>query len=141
MRPWRTSDEGRSPCRHRPANNGPGTPPCQTIRQRRKALQERVTAYFEQFAERDEEKRKQLEAGEITQQDFIQWRLAQISRGKAFEKLRELIEILGFDPDELNTPEMDLRRFGFYDDGGDEQAQHTGKSPDTQAQGSGAAYP
>lgn len=54
---------------------------------------------------------------------------------------RELVEVLGFDPDELNTPEMDLRRFGFYDDGGYEQAKHTGESLDTQAQGSGAAHP
>ena len=54
------------------------------------------------------------------------------------EMKQELAKILGFDPDELNTPEMDLRRFGFYDDGGDEQA---GESSDTQAQGSRAAYP
>lgn len=57
------------------------------------------------------------------------------------EMKRELVAILGFDPDELNTPEMDLRRFGFYDDGGDEQAKHIGESPETKAQGSGAAYP
>ena len=53
---------------------------------------------------------------------------------------RELVEVLGFDPDELNTPEMDLRRFGFYDDGCYEQSKHTWESQEPQAQGSGAAH-
>ena len=48
-------------------------------------------AYFKQFEKLDEQKRKQLEAGEITEQEFIQWRLAQIGRGKAFEALRDKV--------------------------------------------------
>lgn len=56
-----------------------------------KSLQERVKAYFEQFAKRDAEKQKQLADGKITQQDFIQWRLSQIARGKEFEKLRDTV--------------------------------------------------
>lgn len=54
-----------------------------------KAVQKRVTAYMEQFAEVDAEKRKQLAAGEITNETFVQWRLLQIARGKAFEALRD----------------------------------------------------
>lgn len=53
-----------------------------------KSLQEYISAYFEKFEKKDEQKRKQLEAGEITEQEFIQWRLAQIGRGKEFEALR-----------------------------------------------------
>lgn len=56
-----------------------------------KGLRERVTAYFKQFEKLDEQKRKQLEAGEITEQEFIQWRLAQIGRGKKFEALRNKV--------------------------------------------------
>lgn len=56
-----------------------------------KRLQERVAAYFEQFAERDAEKRRQLANGEITEAEFVQWRLAQIARGKEFEKLRDAV--------------------------------------------------
>ena len=52
-----------------------------------KSLQKRVTAYFERFAKQDAEKKKQLEKGDITEQEFLQWRLAQIARGKEFENL------------------------------------------------------
>ena len=52
-----------------------------------KSLQKRVTAYFERFAKQDAEKKKQLEKGDITEQEFLQWRIAQIARGKEFEKL------------------------------------------------------
>ena len=40
----------------------------------------------------------------------------------------ELVAILGFDPEELNTPEMDLPRFGFIENGGDTQADTPEKS-------------
>lgn len=52
-----------------------------------KSLQKRVTAYFQRLAKQDAEKKKQLEKGDITEQEFLQWRLAQIARGKEFEKL------------------------------------------------------
>ena len=52
-----------------------------------KSLQKRVTAYFQRFAKQDAEKKKRLEKGDITEQEFLQWRLAQIARGKEFEKL------------------------------------------------------
>ena len=56
-----------------------------------KELRRRVIAYFKQFEKQDEQKRKQLETGEITEQEFIQWRLAQIGRGKRFEALRNKV--------------------------------------------------
>ena len=40
----------------------------------------------------------------------------------------ELVAILGFDPEELNTPEMDLMRFGIIENGGDTQADTPEKS-------------
>ena len=52
-----------------------------------KSLQKRVTAYFERFAKQDAEKKKQFEMGDITEQEFLQWRLVQIARGKEFENL------------------------------------------------------
>lgn len=58
-------------------------------------LQETIDAYFEQFAKRDEEMRALI--GEIvngkewTEQDYKQWRLAQIGRGEHYQALRERI--------------------------------------------------
>lgn len=57
----------------------------------RKSLQEYISAYFEKFEKKDQQKKKQLEAGKITEQGFIQWRLAQIGRGKEFEALRNKV--------------------------------------------------
>ncbi len=51
-------------------------------------LQEKIDAYFERFKERDAEQLKLLQAGKITQQEYTQWRLAQIGRGERFEALR-----------------------------------------------------
>lgn len=58
-------------------------------------LQEKIDEYFERFKDRDA-KQKQL-IGTIvngrtyTEQDYKQWRLAQIGRGKRFEVLRDKI--------------------------------------------------
>lgn len=54
-------------------------------------LQEKINAYFERFKERDAEQKKRLEDGEITKQQYTQWRLVQIGRGKCFEALRDKI--------------------------------------------------
>lgn len=58
-------------------------------------LQATIDAYFEQFAKRDEEMKALV--GEIvngkewTEQDYKQWRLAQIGRGERYQALRERI--------------------------------------------------
>lgn len=58
-------------------------------------LQSTIDAYFEQFAKREEEMRALI--GEIvngkewTEQDYKQWRLAQIGRGERYQALRERI--------------------------------------------------
>lgn len=50
-----------------------------------------VNAYFAAFAKRDAEMAAKVEAGEITEQAYKQWRLAQIGRGKRFEALRDKV--------------------------------------------------
>lgn len=52
-------------------------------------VQDEVTAYFQSFAKRDAEQRQRLEAGEITEQQYKQWRLAQMGRGRRFAALRD----------------------------------------------------
>lgn len=58
-------------------------------------MQERVTAYFESFAKRDEEMKNLIgtvqNGKEWTAEDYKQWRMAQIGRGKRFEALRDRI--------------------------------------------------
>lgn len=60
-------------------------------REARDELNETVKAYFESFRARDEDMKKRLDAGEITQEHYLQWRLNQIGRGKRFEALRDLM--------------------------------------------------
>ena len=52
-------------------------------------LDETVRDYFEGFRRRDETMKKRLDAGEITEDYYKQWRLNQIGRGKRFEDLRD----------------------------------------------------
>lgn len=54
-------------------------------------LTDTVKAYFEQFEKRDAAMKEKLDAGEITEQHYKQWRLAQIGRGKRFVALRDKV--------------------------------------------------
>lgn len=58
-----------------------------------KELQETINAYFESFAKRDAEMKERIGAvvngKEWTEENYKQWRLAQIGRGKRFEALRD----------------------------------------------------
>ena len=62
-------------------------------KQARDDMQDQVTAYFESFAKRDEEMKELIgtvvNGKEWTEQDYKQWRLAQIGRGKRFEAMRD----------------------------------------------------
>lgn len=64
-------------------------------REARDELQDTIDAYFESFRERDEEMKKLV--GQVvngrkwTEEDYRQWRLAQIGRGQRFEDLRDKI--------------------------------------------------
>lgn len=54
-------------------------------------LTDTVKAYFEQFEKRDAAMKDKLDAGEITDQQYKQWRLAQMGRGKRYEALRDKV--------------------------------------------------
>ena len=54
-------------------------------------LAETVETYFKQFTKRDAAMLDKLENGEITEQKYKQWRLAQIGRGKRFKALRDKV--------------------------------------------------
>lgn len=54
-------------------------------------LTDTVKAYFEQFEKRDAAMKEKLDAGEITDQQYKQWRLAQMGRGKRFTALRDKV--------------------------------------------------
>lgn len=64
-------------------------------REARDDLQEAIDAYFESFRARDEEMKKLIgtvqNGKEWTEEDYKQWRLNQIGRGRRFESLRDRI--------------------------------------------------
>lgn len=53
-------------------------------------LNDTVQAYFARLEKRDTAMKEQLDAGKITKQQYKQWRLAQIGRGKRCFAAREL---------------------------------------------------
>lgn len=54
-----------------------------------KDLSKTAQEYFEKLVKRDAEQKEKLDAGEITEEYYKQWRLAQIGRGKRFEAMRD----------------------------------------------------
>lgn len=54
-------------------------------------LQKTIDDYFAKFAKRDAKQRALLEAGEITEQEYKQWRLAQMGRGERFKALQSRV--------------------------------------------------
>lgn len=54
-------------------------------------LQEKIDAYFEKLKKQDAEQLQRLKEGKITEEEYKQWRLAQIGRGKRFEALRDRV--------------------------------------------------
>lgn len=57
----------------------------------RDGLRKTIREYFEKFEERDRHQQDLLKAGEITEEQYKQWRLNQIGRGKRYEALRDKI--------------------------------------------------
>lgn len=54
-----------------------------------KDLQKKADAYFANFIERDKKQQDLLNAGKITEEQYKQWRLAQMGRGERFIALRD----------------------------------------------------
>lgn len=50
-----------------------------------------IKEYFAKFADRDASEKARLDAGDITEEQYKQWRLVQIGRGKRFEALRDKV--------------------------------------------------
>ena len=56
-----------------------------------KEIQKTIDDYFAKFAKRDAKQKERLEAGEITEQEYKQWRLAQMGRGERFKSLQSRV--------------------------------------------------
>ena len=54
-------------------------------------LQSTIDDYFAKFAKRDAKQKARLESGEITEQEYKQWRLAQMGRGERFKALQSKV--------------------------------------------------
>lgn len=54
-------------------------------------LQSTIDDYFAKFAKRDAKQKALLESGEITEQEYKQWRLAQMGRGERFNALQNRV--------------------------------------------------
>lgn len=52
-------------------------------------LKNTIDEHFAKLDAKDKEMKRRLEAGEITQEQYLQWRLAYIGRGRRFEELRD----------------------------------------------------
>lgn len=52
-------------------------------------VREQAEAYFASFEAEDKQQKAKLDAGKITEQAYIQWRLTKIARGKRFEALQK----------------------------------------------------
>lgn len=58
-----------------------------------KDFEKQANDYFAEFAERDEIKRKKVESGELSKNEYTQWRLTQMGRGERFNHLaRQMAE-------------------------------------------------
>lgn len=58
-------------------------------RQASEEMTPKIQAYFEGFKARDEKQRAAMEAGEITKQEYLNWRLTQMLRGERYISLRD----------------------------------------------------
>lgn len=54
-------------------------------------LKDTIEEYFAQFKKRDEHQLELLKAGKITEEQYKQWRLAQIGRGERFKALQQKV--------------------------------------------------
>ena len=63
----------------------------QVFKEAEKDLDKEVKEYFAKFKLRDKEMQALVDAGEMTQAEYQQWRFAQIGRGQRFEALRDKV--------------------------------------------------
>lgn len=77
-------------------------------------LTDKINAYFESFKKRDAEQLQLLNDGKITKQQYTQWRLAQIGRGKRFESMRDRIAERMTDSNEVAAAYINDTAPGLY---------------------------
>lgn len=63
----------------------------EVYKQAEKDLDKEVKEYFAKFKLRDKEMQALVDAGEMSKDDYQQWRLTQIGRGQRFEALRDKV--------------------------------------------------
>ena len=63
----------------------------QVFREAEKDLDKEVKEYFAKYKLRDKEMQALVEAGEVSQGDYQQWRITQMGRGQRFEDLRDKV--------------------------------------------------
>lgn len=80
----------------------------------RDELQDKIDDYFEKFKKRDAEQLARLQAGEITTEQYKQWRFAQIGRGKRFEALRDRVAERMTNANEVATAYINDTSPGIY---------------------------
>lgn len=56
-------------------------------------IQKTIDDYFKKFAGRDAAQKARLEAGEITDAEYTEWRLAQMGRGQRYEAMRDQVAL------------------------------------------------
>ena len=54
-----------------------------------KEIQQTADEYFSKFAKQDEAKRKLLEQGKITEEEYTKWRMGKVMYGKRFAEMKE----------------------------------------------------
>ena len=74
----------------------------------------KIDAYFESFKKRDAEQLQLMQDGKITKQQYTQWRLAQIGRGKRFEVLRDRVAERMTKANEVAAAYINDRTPGIY---------------------------
>ena len=58
-----------------------------------KDFERQAKEYFDEFAERDEKQRKKVESGELSKEEYKQWRLTQMGRGEHLDHMaRQMAE-------------------------------------------------
>lgn len=81
-------------------------------------LQETIDEYFKKFEKRDKEMRALIgtiqNGKEWTEQDYKQWRLAQIGRGKRFEAMRDKVARRATDANEVARAYINDTTPGIY---------------------------
>lgn len=90
----------------------------QIYQQAKKELDKTISEYFSDFQKRDEEMKKLVgtiqNGKEWTEQDYINWRLAQIGRGERFEDLRDKIAERMTNANEVATAYVNDTTPGIY---------------------------